>query len=158
MGALLARMFHSLRSENDAKGWTLQIGPAVKLCKVGVRLRTWYKTTELRPNASGMKPHSKPRSPLRHSRESKRSSKNSAEYGAHSVQVSGWKKTLLGRTASVFDKGAQAGAPEGLEKERAEWRETIGKLNGQSGFPEKRSKQLGLCLGMPSWSKKHMPN
>ena len=74
------------------------------------------------------------------------------EFDVHPVQVSDWKKKLNEHASSVFDTGKER-EQEDFGEERAALHSKIGELSVQVDFLAKKSKQLGVWIGLPSSSK-----
>ncbi len=66
------------------------------------------------------------------------------EYDIHPVQVSDWKKIMLGGAAELFERGAQVSDAEQSEREKEQLHAQIGKLAVSVEFLKKKCKQLGI--------------
>ncbi len=66
------------------------------------------------------------------------------EFEIHPVQVSEWKKKMLGGAPGVFGPGRAERSEEEFEKEREKLHSKIGQLSVEVDFLRKKSKQLGL--------------
>ncbi len=66
------------------------------------------------------------------------------EYDIHPVQVSEWKKVMVGGAPELFERGAAVVGQEKAEQEKEQLHATIGKLAGSVDFLKKKCRQLGI--------------
>ena len=77
-----------------------------------------------------------------------------SEYEVHPVQVSEWKRKLIEQSALAFDaKAATGGGDEVFQAEREKLHSKIGQLTVEVDFLRRKSRQLGLSVELPIWSK-----
>lgn len=66
------------------------------------------------------------------------------DFDIHPVQVSDWKKLMLGGASELFERGRKKSLEENFEQEREQLHAKIGKQSVEIDFLLKKSKQLGL--------------
>lgn len=66
------------------------------------------------------------------------------EYEIHPVQVSEWKKIMVGGAPELFERGAAAAGQEDAEKAKEQLHAKIGELAVSVDFLKKKCKQLGI--------------
>ena len=77
-----------------------------------------------------------------------------SDYEVHPVQVSEWKRKLIEQSALAFDpKALAADNADAFEREREKLHSKIGQLAVEVDFLKRKSRQLGLSVELPTWSK-----